>query len=89
MPDIRLQPIPALTYLRRFSCIAGGVHIRGVRLRINSLFILRIFAYRVSRKVLFVHPRKVGSSTEEGKKQNKEKQEDGTKEPDEGAVERK
>src|SRR5712692_6196211 len=32
MPDIRLQPIPALTYLRRFSCVAGGVHIRVVRL---------------------------------------------------------
>src|SRR5581483_2755270 len=32
MPDIRLQPIPALTcYLRRFSCVAGGVHIRTVR----------------------------------------------------------
>ena len=32
MPDIRLQPIPALTYyLRRFSCFAGGVHIRGDR----------------------------------------------------------
>jgi len=28
MPDIRLQPIPALTYLRRPSFFAGGVHIR-------------------------------------------------------------
>ena len=30
MPDIRLQPIPALTYLPRCPrCVAGGVHIRG------------------------------------------------------------
>jgi transposase InsO family protein len=28
MPDIRLQPIPALTNSRRFSCSLGGVHIR-------------------------------------------------------------
>jgi hypothetical protein len=28
MPDIRLQPIPALTYLRRFSFFAEGAHIR-------------------------------------------------------------
>jgi hypothetical protein len=31
MPDIRLQPIPALTYLRRPSFFAGEVHIRAVR----------------------------------------------------------
>lgn len=32
MPDIRLQPIPALTYLPRCPrCVAGGVHIRVVR----------------------------------------------------------
>src|SRR5258708_10947993 len=31
MPDIRLQPIPVLTGLRRFSCFAGGVHVRKVR----------------------------------------------------------
>ena len=34
MPDIRLQPIPALaSYIRRFL-LAGGVHIRGVRERV-------------------------------------------------------
>src|SRR5947208_856522 len=31
MPDIRLQPIPALTYLRHLSSFVGGVHIRAVR----------------------------------------------------------
>jgi hypothetical protein len=29
-PNIRLQPIPALTTVRRFSCFPGGVHIRNV-----------------------------------------------------------
>src|SRR5581483_5618648 len=31
MPDIRLQPIPALTFLRLPSSFAAGVHIRAVR----------------------------------------------------------
>ena len=48
MPDIRLQPIPALTYLRRFSCFAGGVHIRVVRQHSfeHAQFLARVWSRR-------------------------------------------